>query len=91
MVINTKVVFITHLHGDHQLGVLKFLVERDKLISSKDDVLYLVAPWPMREWLDLFIEDSLKHPDCVKLITSNNLNPERSYFYQKKFINTKMN
>ena len=29
LLIKTKVVFITHIHGDHQLGILKILEERD--------------------------------------------------------------
>ena len=34
IVLKTRAVFITHIHGDHQLGILKFLYERDKLISK---------------------------------------------------------
>ena len=29
ILIKTRVVFITHIHGDHQLGILKILHERD--------------------------------------------------------------
>ena len=29
VMLKTRVVFITHIHGDHQLGILKFLYERD--------------------------------------------------------------
>jgi ribonuclease Z len=28
-----RVVFITHIHGDHQLGIIKIMAERDKLID----------------------------------------------------------
>lgn len=31
----TNCVFITHIHGDHQLGVLKILHERDLLLQDK--------------------------------------------------------
>jgi ribonuclease Z len=27
-----RVVFITHIHGDHQLGIIKILAERDRLL-----------------------------------------------------------
>lgn len=33
----TRIVFITHIHGDHQLGILKILSERDKLFSNSKE------------------------------------------------------
>ena len=30
--IKLRVTFITHIHGDHQLGILKIMTERDKLL-----------------------------------------------------------
>jgi len=35
LILKTVAVFITHIHGDHQLGVLKFLCERDKLLKER--------------------------------------------------------
>lgn len=32
LLLKTVAVFITHIHGDHQLGILKFLYERDKIL-----------------------------------------------------------
>lgn len=29
VIMKTKIVFITHIHGDHQLGILKLMQERD--------------------------------------------------------------
>lgn len=50
--LKTKVVFLTHIHGDHQLGVLKILYERDKLFDADDDnKIYVVTPQPMMEWM----------------------------------------
>lgn len=32
----TQFVFITHTHGDHQLGILKIMYERDRLFTKAD-------------------------------------------------------
>ena len=55
----TKVVFITHIHGDHQLGIFKMLTEIDKLDSNEN--LSLIIPSLMRELLTEFIDSKLKN------------------------------
>ena len=50
-----RVVFITHIHGDHQLGVLKIMSERDKIASEESGELFVVAPTTMLDWLRLFV------------------------------------
>ena len=49
ILLKTRFVFITHIHGDHQLGILKIMQERDNL--SPCDKLYVVTPTPMMEWM----------------------------------------
>ena len=34
ILINLRLIFITHIHGDHQIGILKILFERAKAIES---------------------------------------------------------
>jgi len=36
----------------------------------------------MIKWLQLFIDDSLGHPENVVIVPSSALNPEDSYYYQ---------
>jgi len=57
-VLKMRVIFITHIHGDHQLGVLKMMLERDKLLPKHDPEvddsdlkLYVVTPTPMMKWM----------------------------------------
>jgi ribonuclease Z len=51
-------VFITHIHGDHQLGVIKIMLERDRLIDAQgtsrdpNNKLYVVAPNIMLDYLE---------------------------------------
>ena len=33
--LNTRVIFITHIHSDHNLGILDFIAERNKLLRRK--------------------------------------------------------
>ena len=83
--IKTKVVFITHLHGDHQLGILKFMKERDLLLTEEDaggkNILYVITPSPMMEWMEAFVDDSIKDKSNIVLIPSKQLNPESNYYY----------
>jgi len=70
VLLRTQFVFITHLHGDHQHGILKILQERDSLFDESmmnqdyinDNKIYVVLPSPMMKWMQLFVSDSLKHP-----------------------------
>jgi len=85
ILLKTRVVFITHIHGDHQLGIMKIMYERDQLHGEnpdKADKLYVVTPSPMMDWMKLFVSDSLKHPEMVELVPSKNFNPESQYYYQ---------
>ena len=79
----TKFVFITHIHGDHQLGILKIIYERDQLLEgeSEDHKMYVVTPAPMMAWMELFVNDSLKYPSMVVLVPTSSLNPEDKYYY----------
>ena len=38
----------------------------------------------MMEWMSLFVNDSLKHPEMVVLVPSKSLNPEDVYYYQEE-------
>jgi ribonuclease BN (tRNA processing enzyme) len=76
-------VFITHIHGDHQLGILKFMAERDKLLKEgESNRLFVVTPSPMMPWMQAFVSDTLLHPDQTILVQSKHLNPEQCYYYQ---------
>lgn len=84
VLLKTKVAFITHIHGDHQLGILKIMYERDLLHKEFDasNKLYVVTPTPMMAWMEMFVKDSLRFPEMVVLVPSKNLNPENQYYYQ---------
>jgi ribonuclease Z len=54
-----KIVFISHIHADHHLGLLTLLYERRRLISSLKPgehwpVLVIIGPRQLKEWLSNF-------------------------------------
>jgi hypothetical protein len=63
------------------------MAERDKLLTEEDirknNKFYVCAPVNLMEWLQLFVNDSLKHPKMVVLVPSLSLNPEDKYYYEK--------
>ena len=49
-----RCIFITHIHGDHQLGVLKIMLERDVLLPKEghsDLTLSVITPYPKMKWM----------------------------------------
>lgn len=65
-----RVVFITHIHGDHQLGIIKIMCERDRLLNGYDpnNKLYVVLPIPMMKYIKYYIKEVLKYPEMVVLV-----------------------
>jgi metal-dependent hydrolase (beta-lactamase superfamily II) len=87
VLLKTKVIFITHIHGDHQLGIMKVLQERDNLMDNLKNrefgKIYAVIPTLMHHYIESYIEETIKHKDMIVLVNSKDLNPEKLYYYQK--------
>ena len=49
--------FITHQHGDHVCGVLRFLDERDKVLSqlpeSERSKIFVMVPHCLLDWVKM--------------------------------------
>lgn len=51
----TRAVYITHSHGDHCLGVLRFLNERDKVMAEANErdhsSIFVLVPELLLDWV----------------------------------------
>jgi len=87
-IMGLRVVFLTHIHGDHQLGVVKLMTERDNLVDPKhhpNSKLYVVTPSPMLSWVEQF-RSKLKSPENTVIIPSYLLNPEPKKYYEEEVV-----
>ncbi len=84
VLLKTRVMFITHIHGDHQLGILKMIYERDSLLDmlpeNERTKTFIVVPQPMISWMQTYVS-GLKHANYTILIESHMLNPEKAFYY----------
>ena len=76
--------FITHQHGDHVCGVLRFLDERDKVLSklpeSERSKIFVMVPPCLLDWVKMRVA-MLQCPDKVVVKPHHLLNPQQYYLY----------
>ena len=84
ILINLRVIFISHMHGDHCMGISKVLYERALAIQVKytaeeiannpsDFIIYVCLPY--------FLENLVKEIPFVQIIYTQKLNPETEKYY----------
>jgi ribonuclease Z len=61
--LKTRVIFISHFHADHHLGLLKIINAREHLPGAEK--LYLVLPEPIMTWMKFHCQS-----DLVEMISS---------------------
>ena len=81
----TRVILITHIHGDHAFGIYKMLLERDRALKQIDSEqrtpVYVVIPVIMMRSVEHFIENEIELAYLIKLIPSTECNPEEKMYY----------
>jgi hypothetical protein len=89
---NMKIIYITHKHGDHQLGLIKVLHEIDKQkkmrkcdlkVNSFDDIVYILAPKTIIKWIKKMVYFDLTYVEHFIIIDICELNPNMGMVYDK--------
>jgi len=91
ILLNLKLIFITHKHGDHMLGLLKVLSEIDKIKQKKnfnkkisfEDTIYLIVPVTIIEWVRTSIVNDFIYSNHIIVIDNESLNPNCNKVYSK--------
>ncbi|KAM7475988.1 hypothetical protein LguiB_023231 [Lonicera macranthoides] len=55
-----RFIWISHIHGDHQIGLIRLLAQRRKLLKgTAHEPLIVIGPWPLKRFLDSYIIEDL--------------------------------
>lgn len=56
ILLSLRVLFISHIHGDHNLGMIDLIVDRNKAMQRTGcmDKLFVIVPANVVTWIDLY-------------------------------------
>ncbi len=93
-----KLVYLSHLHADHHLGIISILKEWYKYNHNNDQPLYLVTPWQyshfVNEWFnvegDKSILDRITYISCENFLVGKERNEVEQIDFEDFEIGTEM-
>lgn len=93
-----KLVYLSHLHADHHLGIISILKEWYKFNHNNDQPLYLVTPWQyshfVNEWFnvegDKSILDRITYISCENFLVGKERNEVEQIDFEDFEIGTEM-
>ena len=94
ILLNIRLIAISHKHGDHMLGLVKILKEIDKLIileKSQNQILennyiYVIVPKTIIDFVKNSIELDIINKDYFKVLDSNLFNVNEEQYYKKNLL-----
>ena len=97
ILLNIRLIAISHKHGDHMLGLIKILKEIDKLLISKKIILdeksyiYVVVPSTIIDFVKNSIELDIITKNYFKVYDSNVFNVNEIQYYKKNLLQNNPN
>ena len=101
ILLNIRLIAISHKHGDHMLGLIKILKEIDKLlingknenenIISDDTYIYLIVPKTIIDFVKNSIELDIISKDYFKVFDCNVFNVNEIQNYKKNLLQNNPN
>ena len=96
ILLNMRLIAISHKHGDHMLGLMKLLKELDKLLIQEekekniiiDDKLYIyvIVPRTIIDFIKNSIEYDITTKDYFKVYDCNTFNVNEVQYYKKNLL-----
>ena len=97
ILLNIKLIAISHKHGDHMLGLIKILKEIDKLliieknknsnnILDNNNYIYVIVPKTIIDFVKNSILLDIINRDYFKVYDSNTFNVNEIQYYQKNLL-----
>ena len=88
---NLKIIYVTHIHYDHNLGLMKILREADKAVHEhiqttkdklEDYILYLILPKTYESYMKQSINNQdLIYKSRICTVVAKDLNPDPEFHY----------
>ena len=98
ILMNLKLIAISHKHGDHMLGLIKILKEIDELLlieknqsQNKDkildnDFIYVIVPSTIIDFVKNSIELDIVSKDYFKVLDCNQFNVNEEQYYKNNLL-----
>ena len=97
ILLNIRLIAISHKHGDHMLGLIKLLKELDKLlikgniIIDEKSYIYIIVPSTIIEFVKNSIELDIITKNYFKVYDCNTFNVNEIQYYKKNLLQNNPN
>lgn len=91
---NMKMMYLSHLHADHHLGIISILKEWFKHHQDDEEIIYVITPWQydrfITEWLlleDVNLLSRIRYISCEHLVNGSYVRRETKPIPLEEYAN----